>query len=141
MSFDLAARAGRWSAGHWKTALSAWIGFCVVAVALGAVAGTKMLKQADTAAGGTRKAEQMLERAGFPSRAGESVLVQSKASTPDDPSFRAAVNDVVRTVSSLPQTRRVRSPLASGNAGQISADRHSALVQFEIGGDEDTASD
>jgi len=33
----------------------------------------------------------------------------------------------------------VRSPLAPGNGGQISKDRHSALVQFEIRGEQDSA--
>ena len=77
VSFNLAARAARWSAGHWKTTLFGWIAFCVVAVALGSVAGTRMLKDADTAAGETKTAETMLRDAGFPSRAGESVLVES----------------------------------------------------------------
>ena len=116
MKGNIAARAGRWSAEHWKTAVSAWLAFCVVAVALGSVAGTRMLKQADTAAGGTHKAEQILKQAGFTDRAGESVLVQSKTQTVGDPAFRATVADVVRTVSALPQVRRVRSPLAAGNA-------------------------
>jgi RND superfamily putative drug exporter len=139
MRTNVAARAGRWSAEHWKTALSAWLAFCVVAIALGAVAGTSMLKQADTAAGGTRTAEQLLKRAGFTDRAGESVLVQSGSATLADPAFRATVGDVVRTVSALPQVERVRSPLAPGNAGQVSADRRSALVQFEIRGDQEKA--
>ena len=54
MNENIAARAGRWSAGHWKTAVSAWLAFCVVAVALGSVAGTRLLKEADTAAGGSK---------------------------------------------------------------------------------------
>ncbi|HEY7017758.1 MAG TPA: MMPL family transporter [Gaiellaceae bacterium] len=141
MRFNLAARAGRWSAGHWKTALSGWIAFCVVAVALGSVAGTKMLKDADTAAGETKTAETMLRDAGFPSRAGESVLVESKTQTLSDPEFRAAVNDVDRTVSAQPNVQNVRSPLAPGNGGQVSSDRRSALVQFEISGDEEKADD
>ena len=136
MKFNVAARAGRWSAGHWKTALSGWIAFCVVAVALGSVAGTKMLKDTDTAAGETKTAETMLRDAGFPNHAGESVLVESKTATLSDPRFRAAVEDVDRTVSALPNVQNVRSPLAPGNAGQISSDRRSALVQFEIAGDQ-----
>jgi RND superfamily putative drug exporter len=137
MKANIAARAGRWSAEHWKTAVSAWVAFCVVAIALGSVAGTRMLKQADTAAGGTHKAEQILKRAGFTDRAGESVLVQSTTQTVRDPAFRATVADVVRTVSALPQVQRVRSPLAAGNGGQVAQDRRSALVQFEIAGDVD----
>ena len=141
MRFNVAARAGRWSAGHWKTALSGWIAFCVVAVALGSVAGTKMLKDADTAAGETKTAETMLRDAGFPNRAGESVLVESKTATLSDPQFRAAVEDVDRTVSAMPNVQNVRSPLAPGNGGQISSDRRSVLVQFEIAGDQEKADD
>ena len=68
MRLNIAARAGRWSAAHWKTAVSAWLAFCVVAVALGAVAGTRMLKQADTAAGGTRRPSRSSTRPASPSR-------------------------------------------------------------------------
>jgi hypothetical protein len=42
MRFNIAARAGRWSADHWKTAVTAWLRFCVVAIALGSVAGMKI---------------------------------------------------------------------------------------------------
>jgi len=139
MNLNVAARAGRWSAGHWKTAISAWLAFCVVAVVLGTVAGTKMLKQADTAAGGTKKAEQILRDAGFQNQAGESVLVQSQTRTLADPSFRATVADVTRAVAALPQVQRVRSPLDPANAGQVAKNRRSALVQFEIRGDPDKA--
>src|SRR6185437_11013970 len=74
MQINVAARAGRWSAAHWKTAVTAWLAFCVVAIALGSVAGTRLLKMSDTAAGGSRTAEQLLDHAGFPDRASESVL-------------------------------------------------------------------
>ncbi len=139
MRANIAARAARWSADHWKTAVAGWLAFCVVAVALGAVAGTKMLKQADTAAGGTKKAEQMLDDAGFPSKAAESVLVRSDAQTLGDPAFRATVTDVVNTVKRLPAVEAVRSPLASANSGQVADDRRAVLVQFKISGDEDKA--
>jgi RND superfamily putative drug exporter len=139
MKVNVAARAARWSADHWKTAVSAWLVFCVVAIALGSVAGTKMLKQSDTAAGGTRQAERLLDRARFPNHAVESVLVQSRTRTIADAPFRAAVADVTRTIAALPQVERVRSPLAASNAGQVSHDRRSALVQFEVRGVQDKA--
>jgi RND superfamily putative drug exporter len=136
---NISARAARWSAGHWKTAVSGWLAFCVIAVALGAVAGTKMLKEADTAAGGTKTAEQMLDRAGFPNQAAESVLVRSQTQTLDDPGFRSAVTDVVRTVGGLQNVQRVRSPLVAANSGQVAKGRQAALVQFEIAGDPNKA--
>jgi RND superfamily putative drug exporter len=98
-----------------------------------------MLRQADTAAGGTKKAERLLDDAGFPSKAAESVLVRSDARTLSDPAFRAAVTDVVRTVERLPDVERVRSPLEPANRGQVAEDRHAVLVQFKISGDEDKA--
>ena len=70
MRFNIAARAGRWSAGHWKTAVSAWLAFCIVAIALGAVAGTKMLKQADTAAGGAKHGRRDPRACGIPGSRG-----------------------------------------------------------------------
>src|SRR5262249_560318 len=121
------------------TAVSAWLAFCIAAVALGAVAGTRLLKDADTAAGGSKHAEQILNRANFPNRANESVLVESKSQTLADPAFRAAVADVVRTVAAQPVVQKVRSPLDAANSGQVSKDRRSALVQFEIKGDEQSA--
>ncbi len=139
MKLNIAARAGRWSADHWKAAVSAWLVFCIAAIALGAVAGTKLMKQSDAAAGGAKAAERILNDAGFPDRAGESVLVQSKTESIGDPAFRAVVADLARSVRGLPQVQRVRSPLDAANAGQVSQNRHSALVQFEIRGDEDKA--
>ena len=136
---NISARAARWSADHWKTAVLGWLAFCVVAVALGAAAGTKMLKQSDTASGGTKNAEQMLDDAGFPSRALESVLVRSQTKTLTDPAFRATVADVVGTVQRLPNVERVQSPLARANRGQVAKDRRAVLVQFKVAGDEDEA--
>jgi uncharacterized membrane protein YdfJ with MMPL/SSD domain len=138
---NLAARAGRWSASHWKTALGAWLVFCIAAIVLGTAVGKTSLKQADTASGETRVAQKILDNAGFAGHAGESVLVQSKTATIGDASFRAAVNDVVRTVSAQPVVARVRSPLDSANRAQVADGGHSAIVQFEIRGDEDKAMD
>ena len=39
----VAARAGRWSAGHRKTAIWGWIAFVVAAIAIGGALGTKTL--------------------------------------------------------------------------------------------------
>ena len=40
-SNNLAARMGRWSAGHWKTATFGWLAFVLVAFAVGGMVGTK----------------------------------------------------------------------------------------------------
>jgi RND superfamily putative drug exporter len=136
---NIAARAGRWSAAHWKTAVVAWIVCCVAAIVLGSLAGTKMLSDADTASGNTRTAQKILQSANFGNQANESVLVQSSSATVGSAQFRAVVDDVVRTVSKQPVVQNVRSPFASGDGGQISKNGHSVLVQFDVAGDPDTS--
>jgi uncharacterized membrane protein YdfJ with MMPL/SSD domain len=138
---NIAARAGRWSADHWKTALIGWLVFCTVAVFAGSALGLVKIKSADTASGETKVAQKILDNAGFASHAGESVLVRSTTVGVTDPRFRASVQAVVAAVSGQPVVAEVRSPLAPGNGGQISKDDHAAIVQFQIRGDADKAMD
>jgi RND superfamily putative drug exporter len=138
-SLNIAGRAGRWSAAHWKTALFAWLALVAVAVVAGGAAGTKRQTEADSATGETAKAIAILERAGFKDHVGESVLVQSTTVTVGDARFRSAVTDVIARLAANHDVRRVQPPLAPGHEGQISRDRHSALIQFEIGGPHDKA--
>src|SRR5687768_15561353 len=127
---NLAARMGRWSADHWKTATFGWLAFVVVAFALGA-AGTKSI---DPNTAGPRESGRMdrILDAGFKRPAGESVLIQSRSLETTDPAFTAAVGDVVSRVSKLDAVQNVRT-------GQISRDGRSALVEFEIRGPADEA--
>jgi uncharacterized membrane protein YdfJ with MMPL/SSD domain len=138
---NLAARAGRWSADHWKTVTIAWLVFAIAAVLVGGAVGTNKIKDADTSSGGTKKAEQILAGADFKRSATEEILVQSKTATVDRPAFRAAIADVIASVRAHPDVRVVRSPLAPANAGQISKDRHAALVEFDIAGEQSKAMD
>ena len=131
---NLAARAGRWSAAHWKTATVVWIAFVVVAVVIGKAVGTVGLTDAEQSTGEAARAQTILQNAGFTQPAAENVLVQSTSATVSDPRFRQTIDSVVATLHGLPQVRDVRSPLAAGGAGAISKDRHSALVQFAITG-------
>jgi uncharacterized membrane protein YdfJ with MMPL/SSD domain len=136
---NLAARAGRWSAAHWKTATFGWLAFVIVAVVLGGAIGTKQLGDGDSP-GESGRMERILE-AGFETPAEESVLVQSRTLTAQDAAFEAAVADVVSRVSAVPAVTNVQSPLERANAAQISADGRSALVTFEIRGPPEKAVD
>src|SRR5205814_9913481 len=88
-----------------------------------------------------RRAEQILDRAGFDLPARESVLVQSRATTVGDPAFASAVAGVVLTLSQQANVTNVVSPIEHPNAGLVSRDRHSALVQFDVRGKAETATD
>jgi uncharacterized membrane protein YdfJ with MMPL/SSD domain len=137
---NLAARMGRWSAAHWKTAAFGWLAFVVVAFALGAIVGTKSIDTNAPGPGESGRMERILD-AGFKQPAGESVLIQSPSLGVGDPAFTAAIEDVVARVSEVADVQNVRSPLAPANAGQIAKDGRSALVEFDIRGDADKAVD
>ena len=137
---NLAARMGRWSASHWKTATFAWLALVVVTFAIAGQIGTKNVDPNNSGPGQSGRMDRILD-AGFKQPAAESVLVQSRTAQAGDPSFTAAIQDVVARVSNLAAVQNVRSPLEPGNAGQIAGSRHAALVEFEIKGDKNTATD
>src|SRR5262249_7314772 len=139
-SNNLAARMGRWSAGHWKTAVFGWLAFVVAALAIGQVVGTKQIDQNDSNVGQAHRADHMLRDAGFQiDPQTEIVLVQSKTVTAQSPAFRAVVDDVVNTVQPSASIKNLRSPYDPGHADQISADGHTAMVEWDMKGDNDYA--
>ena len=129
---NLAGRAGRWSASHWKTAAFGWIAFAVVAVVVGSAIGARQMKSWAIANGESRRAEQILDQGDFKIPARESVLVQSATGTAEQPEFSAAVGSVVLDLSQQPDVAAIISPIEYPNAGLISRDRHSVLVQFDV---------
>jgi uncharacterized membrane protein YdfJ with MMPL/SSD domain len=134
---NFAARAGRWSAAHWKTAAFGWLGFVAVAFVVGNAIGTHILAQSDSGNGESGHASQTLARAGFKEPASETVLIVGHRRFVTDPGFRTVVGDLVRSLSNTAHVTDVRSPL--NTKGQISRDGHAAIVRFEIVGKTETA--
>jgi uncharacterized membrane protein YdfJ with MMPL/SSD domain len=130
---NLAARMGRWSAGHWKAATFGWLAFVVVAFALGGLVGTKNVDQNAPGPGESGRMQKILDD-GFKQPAGENVLIQSRSARVGDPAFTAAIRDVFARVSRI-------SAVTNVHRGDVSKDRHSALVLFDIRGDSDEAAD
>ncbi len=140
-SMNLAGRAGRWSAAHWKTAALGWIVIAVLAVAAGNIVGAEQMKSWAIANGESRRAEQMLAEADFRSPARESVLIQSGSNRVGSPAFAAVVRDVRLALSAQEDVRSLSLPSTAGASGLVSQDRHSALVQFDVEGGPEDASD
>ncbi|UXY22580.1 MMPL family transporter [Streptomyces cynarae] len=136
----IAARAGGWSARHRWAAVGIWVLFVVLAMAVGSAAGRVDIKDSDELKGETHTAAKIIEDAGIKQPAGESVLIQAKdgTTTATDPRFRAAVTAVVRAVDGTGRVTDVTSPY---DTKTISKDGRSALVQFDMRGDADTAGD
>ncbi|MFD0317994.1 MMPL family transporter [Streptomyces flavalbus] len=133
-----AARAGGWSARHRWAAVGIWVLFVVLAMGLGSAAGRVDVKDSDQLKGETHTAAKIIEDAGIEEPASETVLIQAKDAgvKATDPEFRAAVDAVVKAVGATDAATDIQSPY---DTQTISADGRSALVQFDIRGESDTA--
>jgi RND superfamily putative drug exporter len=129
-SQNLAARMGRWSATHRKTAIFGWLAFVFVAIALGSVIGTKSLDPADAEAGESGRALAMIDSAGFEETVDESVFVQSESLQASSPEFQAVVADVVARLSAADGVSEIRSP--ADDPTLVSPEGNAVLVQYEL---------
>ncbi|MFI9246733.1 MMPL family transporter [Streptomyces sp. NPDC053086] len=136
----LAARAGGWSARHRWAAVGIWVLFVVLAVGLGSAAGRTDVDEGDQLKGETHTAAKIIDDAGIKEPAAETVLIQSEDNAVGATSgeFRAAVADVVKAVESTGKVTHVTSPY---DTHTVSRDGRSALVQFDLRGDAETAAD
>jgi uncharacterized membrane protein YdfJ with MMPL/SSD domain len=133
---NIAARAARWSAAHRRIAIFGWIAFVVLSVVVGGAVGTKTLTDAEAGAGDSGRAALAMEKAKLTPN-DEMVLVQSNRFEAGDPAFDEAVGEATRKLAALPSVTNISSPADGG--GQVSADGHSALVEFQIPGDAEQA--
>ncbi|MGQ4361471.1 MMPL family transporter [Streptomyces sp. SAS_272] len=133
-----AARAGGWSARHRWAAVGIWVLFVVLAMGIGSAAGTVEVKESDQLGGETHTAAKIIEDAGIEEPASETVLIQARSGSlkATDPEFKAAVSAVVAAVGKTGEATDVTSPY---DTQTISKDGRSALVQFDMRGDSDTA--
>ncbi|QFZ73668.1 MMPL family transporter [Streptomyces fagopyri] len=136
----IAARAGGWSARHRWAAVGIWVLFVVLAMGLGSAAGRVDVNESDQLKGETHTAAKIIEDSGIKEPASESVLIQAKDGnvTSTDAEFHSAVTAVVQAVGATGKVTAVTSPY---DTKTISKDGRSALVQFDMRGDSETAGD
>jgi uncharacterized membrane protein YdfJ with MMPL/SSD domain len=128
---NVAARIGRWSVQHRRKAILGWLAFVFAALVIGFnVIPQKEMEQNSGMPGESGKAGEVLNDA-FPKKAGESVLIQSKTLKASDSQFKAAARDVSERLEDTKGVTDVAAP-------EISKDGHSALVQFNLKGDQET---
>ena len=138
-SRNLAARAGRWSAQHRKTAILGWILFVVLATVGGGKVGLNDIDESAQGNGESMRGDVIIEAAGFPDQAGEQVLVQGKGSVKaDDPQVSAAVTDVVSRLKRIEGITDIQSPLdPATRLSTVSKDGRSVVVNFELAGSDE----
>src|SRR5436305_12855038 len=112
-SNNIAARMGRWSASHWKTAVFGWLAFVVVAFGVGTQVTMKTISTQDQNVGQAHRADEIFKQSGFGQTDAETefVLVQSKTLTVKSSAFRAAIAHVASPVTPSTTTKNFRSPL------------------------------
>src|SRR4051812_43913383 len=140
-SRNIAARAGRWSAQNRKKAIFGWLAFVLIALVAGQAVGMNSVSQ-NSGPGESGRAGAAIERA-FPKNdqgASEQVLVQKKGNV-SDAQFRSTVNEVATKLERTQYVKNVTSALDRGNRGQLSPDGKSALVNFDVTGDQQTMED
>ena len=138
-SRNLAARAGRWSAQHRKTAILGWVLFVVLATVVGGKVGLNDIDESAQGNGESMRGDVIVEAAGFPDQAGEQVLVQGKGSIKaGDPQVTAAVKDVVSGLGRIEGITGIESPLdPATRANTVSEDGRSVVVNFEMAGSDE----
>ncbi len=139
---NLAARAGRWSARHRRTAILGWIAFVVLATVGGGMIGTNSLDESQMGNGSSKAADVAVDGAGFRESSGEQVLIQARDRDGDHTAaLRAAAAQLVARLDETPHVGKAVSPFDAGATGMISRDGRSALLSFEIAGDDERAGD
>ncbi|XVU25940.1 MMPL family transporter [Actinoplanes sp. CA-054009] len=127
----IAARAALWSARHRTLAILGWIAFVIGVTVLAGRFPTVEATGADQGHGDSRRADQIIDGAGFPQQpAGEMVIVQNRSSS----DRAAAVADVTAALKKTANVVDVQPAIQS-------PDGRSSLVSFGISGDPATASD
>jgi RND superfamily putative drug exporter len=129
---SFAARAGRWSAQHRRAAIAGWLAFVVLAVAASVFMPMHMLSAGQSAVGESGAGARAADRA-FPRMARETVLIQSRTLRADAPTFKAAVADVASRLRGAEGVRSIEDPYETHH---VSVDGHSALIGFELRGNE-----
>ena len=129
----LTGAAGRWSATHPWSAILAWLGCVLILLVTGHLVGTLQVPTEETGSGQTGQAQQMMSR-DFPMRANEYVLFESGSLQVSAPAYQAAIRDVLARIQATGRVTQIRSPLDPADANQISANRHAALLQFQLTG-------
>ncbi len=130
---------GSWSARHRWAAVGGWLLFVILAVFVGQAAGRVDVDQDKSMSGEVSQAATINDDAGLKPPASEMVLVQAKgAGHATDPAFRTVVGEVMSAVEESGKVTAVTSPY---DTKSISPDGRSALVRFDMLGDEKTAAD
>lgn len=139
---NIAARAGRWSATHPKTAILGWFVFVAIALIAGSQLGTKHIPDYKNFSGESARAELAIHDHYKADPATENVVVKQRSGSFGEPIFDANVKYIADRIAGLKNVDDVQSPYTrAGPTGFVSQDGRVARIQFNITGDPEKAAD
>jgi putative drug exporter of the RND superfamily len=130
----LTVRIARWSAEHPWRAIGAWLLFVAICIGAGQVAGTRNADFDDNPKGELATYQSIVDESGFDRPQTENVLITAKQGDLDRNAAMAAATDVRERMSALDGVGKVSDPVPSPKGTAV-------LVNVELEGDEETASD
>ncbi|HEX3562501.1 MAG TPA: MMPL family transporter, partial [Solirubrobacterales bacterium] len=127
------ARIARWSAGHRKSVLVAWIIGVVAVIAISGSVGTRYANSSSSGNTESQRATDLLKR-DFPAQSGDTdqIVLHATSGKVTDPAVRARVAPMLAKVSKLPHVSGVVSPYSKGGSDQVSADGTIAFAQVNF---------
>lgn len=106
----MTVRIAKWSAHHPWRAIVGWIVLVVVCVAGGSFAGTNSATSADYRVGESGRAQEIIASSDLAEPATERILISPRSASPDVSAAKAAAQDVVRRMRTLPVVSAVTGP-------------------------------
>ena len=135
---NIAARAAKWSATHRKVAIFGWLAFVVVSVVVGGAVGAEAAdRRRSRLRRGRPRRGRARTRQARPQRA-RWCWSRARALSAERAGLRGRGRRSDRVVWAMSaRSSAISSP--AGGGGQVSADGHSALIEFQVPGDDDQA--
>jgi RND superfamily putative drug exporter len=127
------ARIARWSAGHRKTVLIAWIVALVGVMAVSNSVGTDYANSSSSGNTDSERATNLLKR-DFPAQSGDTDQIVFKATDGKitDPGVRSQIAPMLAKVAKLPHVSGVVSPYSKGGGEQVSHDGTIAFAEVNF---------
>lgn len=139
---NIAARAGRWSATHPKTAILGWFVFVAIALVAGGKIGTNNIPDYKNFSGESARAELAIHDHYKADPAAEQVVVEQKRGRFGDAEFDDNIRYVATQLAGTKNVDDVESPFSrAGPQGFVSEDGKVVRLQFNVSGDPEKAED
>lgn len=139
---NIAARAGRWSATHPKTAILGWFVFVAIALVAGSQLGTKNIPDYKNFSGESARAELAIHDHYKADPATENVVIEQKSGHFGEPVFDANARAIATELAAIKNVEDVQSPFSrAGPEGFVSQDGRVVRMTYNISGDPEKAAD